>query len=70
MNIIIWLQAMVYCYRFRCIPKDIFKISGVCFKIKYQMTNQSLFSTFKHNIFLVKIIANIALKMFDLCLGV
>ena len=40
-----------------------FKISGVCLKITYLMTNQSLFAIFKHNILLIKILANVALKI-------
>ena len=32
-----------------------FKISAVCLKIIYSMTNQSIFSTFKRNIFLIKL---------------
>ena len=39
----------------------VFNISGVL--ITYLMTNQSLFSTFKHNIFLIKIVANAALTI-------
>ena len=37
----------------------VFKIVGVCFKVKYLiMTIQSLSSTFKHNIFSTKSLAN------------
>ena len=39
----------------------VFNISGVL--ITYLMTNQSLFSTFKHNIFLIKILADAALTI-------
>ena len=45
-----------------------FKISGVCFKITYLMTNQSFLSSFKRNIFLVKIIANSALNKKHFCI--
>ena len=37
-------------------------VFGVCFKIKYSMTNQSLCLTFKHNIFRIKISANATLR--------
>ena len=37
-------------------------IRGVCFKVIYLMTNQNLSSTFKHNIFLTDIIANVPLR--------
>ena len=52
--------------RFSCIPKKIFffnQISGVCLKITYSMKNQSLFLTFKHNMFLIKILANASLRI-------
>ena len=39
-----------------------FEISGVCFKFTYLMTNQSLISTFKCNVFLIKIVAYDALN--------
>ena len=38
-------------------------ISGDCFKITYFMTNQSLFSNFKSDISLIKIIVNTALNL-------
>ena len=39
---------------------NVFKIlSGVCFKFIYLMTFQSLFATFKCNIFLIKIFSNV-----------
>ena len=50
--------------RCSCNPKLMFlKLSGVCFKITYLhvMKNQSLFSTLKHNIFLIKLVAYAAL---------
>ena len=36
---------------------NVLKLSGVCFRITYSMTNQSLFSTFKRNISLIKNLA-------------
>ena len=58
MNIFISLQANIY---YSCVRKKIFKISGVCFKITYLITNQNLFSTFKCNIWLINIAFNGAL---------
>ena len=40
-----------------------FKIRGVCLKVIYLMTNQSLPSTFKVKMFLTKILANAPLRL-------
>ena len=42
--------------------ENIFKTNRVHFEITYIITNKSLFPTFKRNIFLIKIVANAALK--------
>ena len=42
---------------------NVFKIRGVCFKVMYLMTNQNLYSSFKCNIFLTKILANTPLTV-------
>ena len=43
--------------------RNVFKIRGVCFKVTYLMTNQSLYSSFKSNIFLTRILANAPLAV-------
>ena len=42
---------------------NVLKISGVCFKVIYLMTNQRLSSNLKRNIFLTNILANAPLKI-------
>ena len=48
--------------KYKCIllhsEGNVFRVSVVCFKIKYSITTQSLFPTFKCNIFLMKILPN------------
>ena len=48
-----YLYPVKDAFRRKCL-----KIRGVCFKVKYSMTNQSLSLTFKRNIFLTKILAS------------
>ena len=64
---LIFLQANInWCPILATFRENVFKIICVCFKILFLMTNQSIFSTFKHNIFLsvIKILANAQCWMF------
>ena len=63
MNIFLYLQTIIYWYAVSAAFQKIFKkINCVCFKIIYLMTKLSLFSTFKHYTFLIKIVGNTALN--------
>ena len=56
--------TLIHVLAFRCITTEMFlKISGVCFKVIYLMTNQRRSSNLKRNIFLTNILANAPLKI-------
>lgn len=70
LNVHIYLLASKYIYSYpdlAAFQGNYYKKSGVCFKFTgtYLITNKS-FWTFKCNIFMVKIVANVALTKLDL----
>ena len=67
------LNEHIYLLACKYIPFQLnSKGNGVCFKITYLTTNQNVFPTFKHNIFLIKTLVNAALnkQMFICMFGV